>query len=94
MYLCGMKTEWHSKYWYLRIGDFLPERIETMCRTWKRCPEHIIEFLAENANIFTSREEAQRASDAVRSMLRSSPGLQERLEEIRKDVDIHGFGRG
>ena len=58
-----------KKYWYLREGDFLPEEIESLCRSWKRSRESIIEFLSRHGNIFPSRESAEAASKVVRGAL-------------------------
>ena len=55
--------------YYLREGDFLPEPIESICKSWHRCLDNMIEFLSENNNLFTSKEEANEASRAIRSVL-------------------------
>ncbi len=83
-----------NQYWYLREGDFLPECIDSLCRSWKRSRRSVVEFLSENANVFTSREDAMKASLAVRAALISHQALQGRLAEIRTAVDIPPYGEG
>ena len=58
-----------EKLYYLREGDFLPEPIESICDSWHRCRTNMIIFLSKNNNLFTSKEEAMRASCAIRSVL-------------------------
>lgn len=58
-----------EELYYLREGDFLPEPIESICKSWHRCRANMIEFLSENNNLFYSKEEAMAASRAVRSLL-------------------------
>ena len=58
-----------EELYYLREGDFLPEPIESICKSWHRGRKSMIEFLSENNNLFTSKEEAMEASRAVRSLL-------------------------
>lgn len=58
-----------EELYYLRDGDFLPEPIESICKSWHRCRKNMIEFLSENNNLFYSKEEAMEASRAVRSLL-------------------------
>ena len=58
-----------EELYYLREGDFLPEQIESICKSWHRCLDNMIEFLSENNNLFASKEEAMEASRAVRSLL-------------------------
>ena len=58
-----------KEYWYLREGDFLPEPIDSICKSWKWSRHSIVEFLSASANIFTSREEAEEASRIVRAAL-------------------------
>jgi len=82
-YLCGMK-----EYWYLREGDFLPEEIGSLCKSWKRSRRSVVEFLSKNANVFTSKEEAMQASREVRAALIAHQARQGRLAGIRTDVDI------
>lgn len=66
-----------KEYWYLREGDFLPERIESLCNNWKRSRESIIRFLSESANIFSSKEDALAAYQAVRTVLAGHRALKE-----------------
>ena len=47
-----------KEYWYLREGDFLPETIDIICKSWKKSRRSIVEFLSKSANIFTSKEDA------------------------------------
>lgn len=61
-----------KNYWYLREGDFLPEEIDVLCRSWKRSRRSIVKFLSANANIFTSKEDAMQASRVVRAALNTS----------------------
>ena len=58
-----------EELYYLREGDFLPELIESICKSWHRCRANMIEFLSESNNLFASKEEAMEASRAVRSLL-------------------------
>lgn len=58
-----------EELYYLREGDFLPEPIESICKSWHRFRENMVEFLYENNNLFASKEEAMEASRAVRSLL-------------------------
>ena len=55
--------------YYLRDGDFLPEPIESICNSWHCCRKNMIEFLSESNNLFASKEEANEASRAIRSLL-------------------------
>ena len=77
-----------KEYWYLREGDFLPEPIDSICKSWKRSRRSIVEFLSASANIFTSKEDAEQASRVVRAALIAHQARQGRLVEIRTDVDI------
>ena len=88
-YICSMK-----EYWYLREGDFFPENISTLCSCWKRSRRSVVEFLSENANVFTSREDAEKASRIVRAALISHQALQGHLAEIRTAVDIPPVDEG
>lgn len=83
-----------KQYWYLREGDFLPEPIDTICNNWHKSRHSIVEFLSSNANVFTSREDAVKASLAVRSALIAHQALQGQLEEIRIAVDIPSYDEG
>lgn len=76
-----------KEYWYLREGDFLPEKIETLCDNWKRSRKTIIEFLSQNGNIFQSRKSADMASQAVRNTLIAHQAQIGRLSGIHIDVD-------
>ena len=58
-----------EELYYLREGDFLPEPIESICKSWHRCRANMIEFLSESNNLFASKEEEMEASRAVRSLL-------------------------
>ena len=88
-YLCGMK-----EYWYLREGDFLPETIDSICKNWKRSRRSVVEFLSANANIFTSREDAEQASRVVRAALIAHHVRQGQVAEIRTAVDIPPYEDG
>lgn len=55
--------------YYLCDGDFFPEPIESICKSWHRCRANMIEFLSESNNLFASKEEANEASRAIRSVL-------------------------
>ncbi len=83
-----------KQYWYLREGDFLPEPIKTLCDNWHRSRHSIVEFLSANANIFTSKEDAMKASRAVRAALITHQALQGQLAEIRIAVDIPPYDEG
>lgn len=76
-----------KEYWYLRDGDFLPEKIETLCDNWNRSRMSIIEFLSQNNNLFASRDDALVASNVVRAVLKSLQEPPGRLSEIHIDVD-------
>lgn len=76
-----------KEYWYLREGDFLPEKIETLCDNWKRSRETIIKFLSQNGNIFPSRNSADMASQAVRNALIAHQVQTGHLSGIHIDVD-------
>ena len=69
--------------WYLREGDFLPERVESFCQTWKREREFAIKFLAGSCNLVSSKEEAEEASLAIRSILIGRQALKELRGETR-----------
>lgn len=77
-----------KEYWYLREGDFLPEKIETLCDNWKRSRKTIIEFLSQNGNIFPSRKSADMASQAVRNALIAHQAQTGHLSRTHIDVDI------
>lgn len=81
-------------YWYLREGDFRPEKIDELCRSWKRSRRSIVEFLSQNGNVFTSKEDAVEASRVVRAALISHQELRGRLAEIRIAVDIPRYDEG
>lgn len=83
-----------KEYWYLREGDFLPEEIGTICKSWKRSRHSIVEFLTSVGNIFASRQEAEEASRFVRAALITHQALQGHLAEIRTDVDIPPYDEG
>lgn len=83
-----------KQYWYLREGDFFPEPIDTMCDNWHKSRRSVVEFLSANANIFTSKEDALKASKAVRAALIAHQALQGRLAEIRIAVDIPPYEEG
>lgn len=68
--------------YYLREGDFLPEPIESICKSRHRFRENMIEFLYENNNLFDSKEEADEASRAVRSLLFAIAARQGRQEPL------------
>lgn len=88
-YLCGMK-----EYWYLREGDFLPEQIDSICKSWKQSRRSIVEFLSASANIFTSREDAEEASRIVRAALIAHQVRRGLIAEIRTAVDIPSYEEG
>lgn len=81
-YFCGME-----KLWYLRDGDFLPERIDSLCSSWNRSRSEIIKFLSRQGNIFASREEAMEASASVRAALIVHQARQGRLSKIHIEID-------
>ena len=83
-----------KEYWYLREGDFLPEPICCLCRSWHRSRRSIVEFLSRNGNVFTSKTEAMEASRAVRAALIAHQALRGRLAEIRTAVDIPPYDEG
>lgn len=83
----GFKGLDMKEYWYLREGDFLPEKIETLCDNWKRSRKTIIEFLSQNGNIFQSRKSADMASQVVRNALIAHQAQTGHLSEIHIDVD-------
>ena len=83
-----------KNYWYLREGDFLPEEIGTICKSWKCSRRSIVEFLSASANIFTSREDAEEASRVVRAALIAHQVRQGQIAEIRTAVDIPPFEDG
>lgn len=74
-------------YWYLREGDFLPEKIEMLCEYWHRSRESVIELLSASGNIFASREDAVSTSDLVRGALISHQAQTAHLSEIHTDAD-------
>ena len=69
-----------EELYYLREGDFLPEPIESICKSWHRCRANMIEFLSECNNLFASKEEANEASRAIRSVLSAIAAHQGRQE--------------
>lgn len=83
-----------KEYWYLREGDFRPESIDTIYKNWHRSRRSIVEFLSQNGNIFTSRNDAEEASRVVRAALISHQELRGHLAEIRIDVDIPQYDEG
>ena len=83
-----------KEYWYLREGDFLPEPIDSICKSWKRSRRSIVEFLSVNANIFTSKEDAEQASRVVRAALIAHQVRQGQVAEIRTVVDIPPYEDG
>lgn len=83
-----------KEYWYLREGDFLPEPIDSICKSWKQSRHSIVEFLSASSNIFTSREEAEEASRIVRAALIAHQVRQGQVAEIRTAVDIPPFENG
>ena len=83
-----------KKYWYLREGDFLPEPIDSICKSWKRSRRSIVEFLSASANIFTSKEDAEQASRVVRAALIAHQVRQGQVAEIRTAVDIPPYEDG
>ena len=64
-----------KEYWYLREGDFRPEPIESICKSWHRSRRSIVEFLSQNGNIFKSKEAAEEASHVVRAALKEHSNL-------------------
>lgn len=89
LYLRGMK-----EYWYLREGDFLPEPIDSICKSWKRSRRSVVEFLSASANIFTSKEDAEEASRIVRAALIAHQVRRGLIAEIRTAVDIPPYDEG
>lgn len=83
-----------KEYWYLREGDFLPEPIGSLCKSWKRSRHFVVEFLSKSANIFTSREDAEKASHIVRAALIAHQALEGHIAEIHTDVDIPPVDEG
>lgn len=83
-----------KEYWYLREGDFLPEPIDSLCKSWHRSRHSIVDFLSKNGNIFINKEAAEAASRVVRSSLIAHQAQQGRLAEIRIAVDIPQYGEG
>lgn len=83
-----------KEYWYLREGDFRPEPIESICKSWHRSRRSIVEFLSQNGNIFTTRKDAEEASRVVRAALIAHQELRGHLAEIRIDVDIPRYDEG
>ena len=83
-----------QEYWYLREGDFRPEKIDELCRSWKRSRRSIVEFLSQNGNVFTTKEAAEEASHVVRAALISHQELRGRVSEIRIAVDIPRYDEG
>lgn len=83
-----------KEYWYLREGDFLPERIDSLCKDWHKSRRSIVEFLSESGNIFTSREDANAASCEVRAALIAHQVRQGRISEIHIGVDIPRYDEG
>ena len=88
-YLRGMK-----EYWYLREGDFLPEPIDSICKSWKQSRRSVVEFLSASANIFTSKEDAEEASRVVRAALIARQVRRGLIAEIRTAVDIPPYDEG
>ena len=89
LYLRGMK-----EYWYLREGDFLPEPIDSICKSWKQSRRSVVEFLSASANIFTSRKDAEEASRIVRAALIAHQARRGLIAEIRTAVDIPPYDEG
>ncbi len=83
-----------KEYWYLREGDFRPERIDVICESWHRSRRSVVEFLSENGNIFMSKDSAEEASRVVRAALIAHQELRGHLAGIRIDVDIPRFDEG
>ncbi|MDE6415884.1 MAG: hypothetical protein K2K68_02505 [Duncaniella sp.] len=71
---------------YLRDGDFLPEPIESFCEAWHCGRERAIEFLANEANLFPSKDEAMEASTELKATLVAHQARRGRLAGIRIDV--------
>lgn len=59
-----------DKYWYLRDGDFLPEPISSM----RGLTERFMEEMRGLGNLFPTKEQAAKASEEVRELLRSKYG--------------------
>ena len=68
--------------YYLREGDFLPEPIESICDSWHRSRTNMIIFLSKNNNLFTSKEEAMKASRIIRSVLSAMTAHQGQQEPL------------
>lgn len=83
-----------KEYWYLREGDFRPELIDNLCKSWHKSRRTIVEFLSREGNIFTSRDDADEASRVVRAALISHQELRGHLAEIRIDVDTPRYDEG
>lgn len=75
------------EYWSLREGDFFPETLTTLAKSYRSnnggyyCfpnKEKALEMLAKAGNLFTSKENAVFASNLVRAFLRT---LREELGE-------------
>ena len=89
-----MKKKKQKQYWYLREGDFLPEPIDSICNSWYRSRRSMVKFLSEQANIFTSREDAEEASRIVRAALIAHQVRRGLIAEIRTAVDIPPYDEG
>ena len=66
----GLHRTPYADYWYLREGDFRPERI-TEFNGGNFSTRHTIPLLKEAGNFFPTKEEAAAASDMVRKFLLS-----------------------
>lgn len=83
-----------KEYWYLREGDFFPEKIESICKEWNRSRRSIVKFLAQSGNVFTSRKEAEEASREVRAALIAHQVRRGHISRIHTDVDIPPYEDG
>lgn len=67
------RTTEFSDYWYLREGDFRPEPIANIFGG-SYYNKRFLEEMEELGNLFTTKEEAARASEEIRDYLRSRYG--------------------
>lgn len=62
-----------QEYWYLREGDFRPERVDVICQKRQESREEVLDYLYQHGNLFRSAGTAEMASSFIRSYLLSRP---------------------
>ena len=69
----GLLRTPYADWWYLREGDFRPERVADIFNG-NGCCGRFMEEMKDLGNLFPTREEAAKASDEIRAYLRSKHG--------------------